>query len=76
MRRSLRKNVRQLHQDEKLAKMLQGEEEREAARVTAAWREVLSLLAVLTLLAILTLLALLRRRGRPIGERYSVFFLE
>ena len=56
MRRSLRKNVRQLHQDEKLAKMLQGEEEREAARESAAWREVL---------AVLSLLALLRKRGRP-----------
>ncbi len=48
MRRSLRKNVRQLHQDEKLAKMLQGEEEREAARETAAWREVLCLYIILT----------------------------
>ena len=75
MRRSLRKNVRQLHQDEKLAKMLQGEEEREAARETAAWREVLSLLALLSLLAVLCLLALLRRRGRPLGERYSVYLL-
>ena len=61
--------MRQLHQDEKLAKMLQGEEEREAARETAAWREVRSSLALLSLLS------LLRRRGRPLGERYSVYLL-